>query len=238
MTSDSQTVERSADRLTDQDIEALTWKEIGTAALFIARGRTFVFPVLFGLALVLILLQPDPWRVWLFVGAGSVVIGILIRDYFRLRDHLFTPRHVLYVLSVVLFFQSVLILVTGGSESPFFVVYIPMGLLPSLVIGRPRPFATFAVLPLTMVWFFTLGGLSGFLPRLTPDTWGSGATFGTNAIYTCARAAAFTIGILLGGIVGLFLRRALSRSLRRAIEAQQELVQSMRERPRTARPLG
>ena len=62
-----------AERLTDKDIEALVWKEIGAMARFIARGRAFFFPVLFGLALILVLVEPDPWRLWLFVGAGAAI---------------------------------------------------------------------------------------------------------------------------------------------------------------------
>lgn len=220
------------ERLTDKDIETLTWKEIGTIARFLARARTFYFPVLFCLALILILLQPDPWRVWLFVGAGLGVCAIIIRDYFWLKDRTLAPSHILYVLGVVVFFQAVLVAVTGGVESPFFVIFVPMGILPSLVIGRPRPWLLFALLPISVVWFFTLGGVTGFLPRLTPDYWGSGAQFGQNAVYALTRSTIHTIAILLGGTIGLAMRQALGRSVREVIETRQELVQSMRERNR------
>lgn len=219
-------------RLTDKDIETLTWKEIGTIARFIARARTFFFPVLFSLALILILLQPDPWRVWLFVGAGVGVIAIVTRDYFWLRNRTLASSHILYVLGVVVSFQAVLIAVTGGVESPFFVILVPMGILPSLVIGRTRPWLLFALLPISVVWFFTLGGVTGFLPRLTPAYWGVGAEFATNPIYTLTRSTIYTIGILLGGTIGLAMRLALARSVRKVIETRQELVQSMRERNR------
>jgi len=220
------------ERLTDADIETLTWKEISTVARFIARARTFFFPVLFSLGLVLILMQPDPWRVWLFVGAGLSVIAILVRDFYWLRDRTLAPSNILYLLGVVMAFQTVLIAVTGGVESPFFVILVPMAILPSLVIGRPRPWLTFVILPISVVWFFTLGGVTGFLPRLTPAYWGGGAEFGPNPIYTLTRSTVYTIGILLGGTIGLAMRLALTRSVRRVIETRQELVQSMRERNR------
>lgn len=221
-----------AERLNEKDIEALTWKEVGIMARFIARGRAFFFPVLFTLGLLLILVQPDPWRLWLFLGAGLSMFAIAIRDYFWLKDHPLQPSNILYLLGVVVAFQSVLIAVTGGAESPFFVIFVPMAILPSLVIGRPRPWLTFAIIPISVVWFFTLGGVTGFLPRLTPDYWGAGAEFATNPVYTLTRASVFTLAILLGGTIGLALRQALGRTVRNASEARSELVQSMRERNR------
>ncbi len=220
------------ERLTDKDIESLTWKEIGTMARFIARARSFIFPVLFGLGLVLVLMQPDPWRVWLFVGSGLSVSAIVVRDYFWLKSRSLLASDILYVLGVVVAFQAVLIAVTGGVESPFFVIFVPMGILPSLVIGRRRPWLLFALLPMSVVWFFTLGGVTGFLPRLTPDYWGGGAQFGPNGIYSLTRATVYTMAILLGGTVGLALRQALERSVRGAIATRQVLVQTMRERNR------
>jgi len=231
MTSSSEPT-TTPERLSDKDIEALTWREIGAMARVIARGRAFFFPVLFLLGLLLVLAQPDPWRLWLFVTAGTIMIAIIVRDYIWLRHSEIQPSHILYLLGVVVTFQAVLIAVTGGVESPFFVIFVPMGILPSLVIGRLRPWLTFAILPISVVWFFTLGGVTGFLPRLTPDYWGSGAEFATNAVYTLTRATIYTFGILLGGSIGLVLRRGLGRSVRKVSEARQELVQSMRERNR------
>lgn len=221
-----------AEGLSEKDIEALTWKEIGLMARVIARGRAFFFPVLFTLGLLLILVQPDPWRLWLFLGAGLSMFAIAVRDYFWLKDRPLQPSNILYLLGVVVAFQAVLIAVTGGVESPFFVILVPMAILPSLVIGRPRPWLTFAMLPISVVWFFTLGGVTGFLPRLTPDYWGSGARFATDPVYTLTRSSVFTLAILLGGTIGLALRQALRRSVRNASEARSELVQSMRERNR------
>ncbi len=220
------------ERLSDKDIETLTWKEIGTMARFIARARTFFFPVLFGLGLVLILLQPDAWRVWLFVGSGLGVIAILVRDFFWFRDRTLAPSHILYVLGVVVAFQGVLIAVTGGVESPFFVILVPMAIVPSLVIGRLRPWLVFLIFPLSVVWFFTLGGVLGILPRLTPDYWGAGAEFAPNTIYALSRSTIYTLGILLGGSLALGLRRALTRTVREVIETRQELVRTMRDRNR------
>jgi two-component system, NtrC family, sensor histidine kinase HydH len=233
MTSSSEASEATRlERLSDKDIEVLTWKEIGIMARFIARARTFIFPVLFILGLLLVLMEPDPWRVWLFVGAGLGVSAIVLRDYFWLKNRALVPSDILYVLGVVVAFQAVLIAVTGGVESPFFVIFVPMGILPSLVIGRRRPWLLFALLPISVVWLFTLGGVTGFLPRLTPDYWGSGARFGPNGIYAMTRATIYTIAILLGGTIGLALRQALERSVRGVIETRQELVRTMRDRNR------
>ncbi len=232
MTSSKASPTATSDRLAEKDVESLTWREIGTMARYIALGRTFFFPVLFILAFILILLQPDPWRVWLFAGAGISMIGILIRDYYWLRNRTLEPIHIIYLVGVVVLFQSVLIAVTGGVESPIFVILVPMGIIPSLVIGKPRPWLSFAALPITAVWFFTLGGITGFLPRLTPDYWGAGAQFAGNSVYSLSRATVFTFAILLGGTIGLALRMALTRSVRKVAETRNELVQSMRERNR------
>ena len=220
------------ERLTDRDIDALTWKEISSLARIIARGRAFFFPVLFSVVLFLVLLQPDPWRVWLFSITGLGVLAILVRDFFWFRTRALELPHLTYLLGVVLCFQVVLITITGGVESPFFVILVVMGVVPALVLGKLRPWLSFAVLPLSVVWFFTLGGLTGLLPRLTPAYWGAGAAFASDAAYTLTRASIYTLGTLAGGVLGLVLRQGLARTVRKVIETRQELVQSMRERNR------
>ena len=217
-------------RVTDREITQLTWREIESTARFIARARAYVLPIAFGAIFALLLLEPDPWRLWLFGGTVVVAGAIMIRDFFWFRTHKLKPAGILYVLSVVIAFQSMLIAVTGGVESPFFVILAVMGVVPALSIGRPRPFIGFALIPVSIIWFFTLGAVTGLLPRLTPDFWGPGATFGTNAVYAYTRAGVFTTAVVLGGTIGLALRAALERSVRKAAEARQELLETMRER--------
>ncbi len=218
--------------LTSEDVDALAWKEIGAMARLVARGRVIFFPVLFCLVLLLVLAEPDPWRLWLFVGAGLGMIAILVRDFLWLRHRTLQPTHIMYLVGVVVLFQAVLIAVTGGVESPMFVILVSMGIVPSMVLGRPRPWITFAMLPICVVWFFTLGAITGLLPRLTPDYWGTGVAFASNPVYSLTRSGVFTAAILLGGLISLALRQALDRSVRKVALARQELLQSMKERNR------
>ncbi|MFH2005772.1 MAG: HAMP domain-containing sensor histidine kinase [bacterium] len=218
--------------LTGPEIDALTWQEVGGLARSIAQARVIIFPVVCLLTFGFVLLQPDPWRVWLFAGTSALVAIILVRDFIWLRHRELKPAQVMYVLTVVLVFQTVVIAITGGAESPILVIYVVMGIVPAVVLGRPRPFFGYAVIPLSLIWFFTLTSVTALLPRLTPDYWGPGIAFGNNGVYAITRATIFSVSMLLGGTVGLGLRQALSRAVHRAIHARQELVTTMRERNR------
>ncbi|MDY0001935.1 MAG: HAMP domain-containing sensor histidine kinase [Polyangia bacterium] len=210
--------------LSDEEVEALSWREIARAGRAIARMRIVILPVMMTLAAFLTYLEPAPWRTWLLLGVGLLGIVVVVRDFFWLKDRSIEPRHVPYFLSVVIIIQASLIAITGGVESPFFVIMVIMAVLPALVLGSLKLFALFLAVPLSVVWLFTLGGLLELFPPLTPSYFGQGVAFAQNPAYSLTQAGIMTTAMILGGLVGIFLRLAIRRGSRAVADARQELL--------------
>ena len=213
-----------ASRLTDEEVESLAWREIARAGRFIAQMRLFNLPILLTLAALLTYFDPAPWRVGLLGIVGLLSVAVVVRDFFWLRSRSIEVRHVPYFLSVIIAVQASLIAITGGVESPFFVILIVMTVLPAVVLGTLRRFVMFLLLPLSVVWFFTLGPLLGYLPALLPGYFSQGVDFAHNATYTLTQAAVMTVAMSLGGLVAIFLRMAITRGTRAVANARQELL--------------
>jgi signal transduction histidine kinase len=212
------------------ELAVFTRREMGRTALQIARFRIVFVPVMATAMLLLVLLEPTAWRLWLLGGAFAIVFAIILRDFFHLRVQEFSPWHVPYAIATVLIFHSALIAVTGGVESPFYVLLVIMGLIPALTLGSVRPFVALAALPVSLIWFFAIGGVTGGLEGLTPRFWGEGLGYHRNPVYTYTKATVFTVATVAGGTITLFIRAALDRMLVTAARTRHELLQSLQAR--------
>ena len=193
--------------------------------------RIVILPVMVSLAVFLTYLEPAPWRIWLLVVVGLSCVAV-VRDFFWLKDRSIEPRHVPYFLSVVIALQGSVIAITGGVESPFFVILVIMAVLPAVVLGSLRLFVVFLIVPLSAVWLFTLGALFGIFPPLLPSYFGPGVAFAQNGVYTLTQAFIVSLAMVLGGLVGIFLRLAVRRGARAVADARQELLLATAEQNR------
>ncbi len=231
MTSESQTgAPLSTAALTDEELGAMVWHEVSGAGRVIARGRIVALPVVFLLILGLVLLDATPWRLWVFLTVTSVVVVALVRDFFWLEHRPLTSRMIPYVLAPIIVLHTVIILITGGVESPFLVLYVVVGMVPAMTIGRLKPFLAMASVPIALLWLFSVGAVTGLLPNLTPDLFGPQRGFGQNAAYVFTQATVFTVATLIGGVVILTVRAAVERTARSAAVMRHELVRTMHER--------
>ena len=210
-------------RYSKDAIDALTERELGRSAHFVARMRLLALPLMATIMILLIFLDPVPWKLWL-MGSVIIVAGvILIHDSIWLRNRQFALWHVPYALSAIITFQTIIIAVTGGIESPFLVIYVPVAILPAAVLGRVNRFLLFVLIPISLVWLFALGTAGGVLPELTPSFFGKGIDFGLNPVYTYTKAALYT------GIMLLF-RATFNRMVQTTAKARYELLETMQER--------
>ena len=223
---------RASARLGDEQIAALVWSEIESTSRFVARARVVAMTVVVLFLSAILTWQPPPWSLWPIIAVVALVAAILVRDLFWLRHATVTPRHLHYLLAPVIVLHTLIILVTGGAESPFLVLYVAMGMAPAVVLGRVRPYLAWAAVPLGLLWFFSIGAATGFLPDLSPSALASATNYADNHLYTYTQAAVFTVASLIGGAVILAVRRAVDSSVRRVADTRSELIDSMRERNR------
>jgi signal transduction histidine kinase len=219
-------------RLRDEQIAALVWREIEGTSRLVARARVVVTTVVVAFIFAILAWEPPPWRLWPILLVVALVAAVVVRDFFWLRRAAVTPQHLHYLLTPVIILQTVIILLTGGAESPFLVLYVAMGMAPAVVLGRLRPYLLWAAAPLGLLWFFSIGAATGFLPDLSPAPLASATNYAANHLYTYTQATVFTGASLVGGAVILTVRRAVENSVRRVADTRSELMDSMRERNR------
>ena len=218
--------------LTDEELSAMVWHEVSGTGRVIARARIVALLVVSVVMLALLLLDASRWRHWVFASVTGLVAVVLVRDFFWFKNRALTPRLIPYVLAPVVILHTVIIFITGGADSPFLVLYLVVGMVPAMTIGRLKPFLAMASVPMALLWLFSVGAVTGLLPNLTPDLFGPQRGFGTNAPYTYTQAVVFTAATLIGGAVILTVRAAVERTARSAAVMRHELVSTMHERNR------
>lgn len=226
------THEHRADDARLAELDALTRRELGRTAVALARLRIVAAVALAGLALLFLAGDPGAWQGWLLL-AGVVALGLVsVHDARRLRGAVFTPRLFSYVIGSVVVLHTTLIVTTGGVDSPFIVVYVPVAALGAFTLGRPRQFAAFVSVLATLVWAFAVGALLGPPGGLLPWFLGGPAAAHRGAAYVVTDAAVLTAIMVIGGLIALAMRGALDRAAQAAALARSEAVTAMRERNR------
>jgi len=217
---------------TDEELGAMVWHEISGAGRLVARARVIAMLLVIVVIAGLLVLDARPWRIWVFGVVAALVGVVLVRDFFWFKHRALTPRHIPYFLAPIVVLHTAIILTTGGAESPFLVLYVVVGMVPAVTIGRLRPFLAIASVPILLLWLFSIGAVTGMLPSLTPDLFTPDRGFADNAFYVYAQATIFTVVTVVGGVVILSIRMAVERTARSAAVMRHELVRTMQERNR------
>jgi len=214
------------------ELEDLTRRELGRTAYALARLRVAAAVLLAALSALFLLSDWATWQGWLLLASVVGVGGLSVYDAGRLRGAPFSPRLFFYIIGSVLVFHTIVILTTGGIESPFLVVYVPVAVMAAFTLGRRGPIALLLGGLATLVWIFALGALLGPLTGLVPPLLGGDAVTPRPPAYVVTDAAAVTAVMIIGALLALRMRRALDRAARAAAAARQEAVAAVRERNR------
>ena len=217
---------------TEDELAAMIWREVGGAGRYIGRFRIVALLVItLGLTPFLIW-EGSAWRLWLFGSTIAVIGALLLRDFFWLRDRALPQSLIPYLIVPIVVLHTALIVVTGGVESPFFVLYVVIAAIPGMTYGRIKPAFALGVLPLSLVWLLSVATATGLLPSLLPTFLGGGLGPPPSQLFIYAQAGVFTLASLIGGGVILAIRAAVERTARTAVTIRPELVETMRERNR------
>jgi two-component system, NtrC family, sensor histidine kinase HydH len=216
----------------DDELAAMIWRELGGAGRYIGRFRIVALLVItLGLTPFLIW-ERSAWRLWIFGSTMAVIGALFLRDFFWLRERSLPQRFIPYLIVPVVVLHTAVIVVTGGVESPFFVLYVVIAAIPGMTYGRFKPALALALLPLSLVWLLSVGTAAGLLPSLLPTFLGGGFGPPPSQIFIYTQAAVFTAASLIGGGIILVIRAAVERTARTAVTIRHELVETMRERNR------
>ena len=140
--------------------ETIRQQELARFVLKAIRIRAIFVPIIAALATALVLLEPTTWKVAILVAAATVWGSIVAMDLAWLRKkrpNAFSFYPMELVLSALM--QTCMIVITGGMESPLVVVWIPLGMLAGVGLGR-RSGRWWVITAISaMLWLVTLSGL-------------------------------------------------------------------------------
>lgn len=193
----------------------------------VVYGRLLFLPVIFLFAAWVAFLDPAGWHLALLVAVGIVASAFFVFETLRYRrsgvDRYTIPRN----LGAAALGQALVTLATGGIESPFLYVTIPLASVIGIFASAPFLMAII-VFQEVAVWTFAVLARSSVIPDLNLALFGGGASWGT-AAHTWSVAAMVGLIIAGGSGVGRAIRATFDGMVRRALTAQQESLQAYRE---------
>ncbi len=191
-------------------------------------GRLVFVPLIFAIAAWAAFLDPARWRLVLLLATGTVAIAFFVVEAVRYWRR-GIGRHTIPInLGAAALGQALVTLATGGIESPFLFVTIPLAIVFGVFIAPPLLFA-FMAFQEAAVWTFALLARTGAIPDLNLALFGGGAATGT-AAHTWSVAALVGFVVLAGSGVGRAIRSIFDGMVRRALTAQLESLRAHRER--------
>lgn len=214
-------------RLPRPDGEALIFRELSLTIRFIRRVRFFGGAVLFVLAILMLAVEDSPTSFAILIGATLVLVVWTILDKTGVDERAPVTRgRLIAALAAGFSIQTVLIVFTGGIESPFLVVYVPLMIMLAIGLGERRVFRIGFLLPLSVIGVLAAGYAAGWLDDLRPSF------LSHPAIYTTLSGGVVLGVTLIGGSAGLSARHALNRAIRSAAEARSDAFSLVMERNR------
>jgi signal transduction histidine kinase len=216
----------------DSTAERLTMAELRRVFAGALRVRWFVVVMLTIFGALFALFEPSVVRVaapWTLAALLAFVGRV---DARRLRGGAFDRRAVLKVAVTLLGSQALLIGITGGIRSPFVVLTPPVLVLSALGTGQLRLYVPAALAFVGYIWALAIGDLLHLWSPLLPRVLGGGPDAWAHPVYAVTLAVLLTLVAIIGGGMGLSVRRGFDRATTAAVGARAEAVDAMRARNR------
>ena len=179
--------------------------------------------------------DPTPWKlVWIAV-TGVLMLTLSGFEYWRIHHSPAGIRTIQANLAGILLVQTSIIYVTGGVESPLFLVYVPLGLVTGLSLGSPMRALPVVAVPLLASCCFAAGALGGWLPRATPEFFGLGAGFWQQPVYVWITTVTIIMLMAATALAGSAVRRVYEQIVHQVTEARRDNLEALASRNRELR---
>jgi signal transduction histidine kinase len=203
----------------------------------VVGGRVVVLPIFALLALGLALLEPAGARTWLLVGMSVVMPAFFLLEFVRYRRQGFTQTSIPVNLAAAAVGQMLVTVATGGLGSPFIYAVVPV----SAVIGLFAPKSLALLLhgfQIACIAVLSVVAAHGVVPGFNLAVFGGGPSVPAPPAYHYAHGVMVVLVIFGSRAVGSAISRVFGNTLRRSLEAQQELLVAHSERVRELTALG
>jgi len=177
----------------------------------------------------LIAIEPARWRRTLLAAVVVTISSVFVLEWLRYRRRGLAPAAITQNLAGAILGVTAIIFASGGIESPFLYVQIPLGILSALFIRAPGQYLV-PVFQLASLAVMAWIGASGAIPDFNPASFGGGPRLGQDASHLWWHAGILAFVLVVTQGVGRAVRRSFESILRRRLAAQQESLRAHAER--------
>jgi len=171
--------------------------------------------------------DPATWRLVVVSVAGPVFVGIFIHEHRRWRASGMSRHAIDRNLGIAVAGVTLVNLVSGGLDSPFLLVYVPITVLIGL-LASPAMATWLLLSEEAVVWFFAVLELTDGARGLHLKALGTQGPIEPARIVVVALA--YTGVLTLARFVGRLVRRTFDATLRRTVAAQDESLSTHADR--------
>jgi signal transduction histidine kinase len=190
--------------------------------------RVVVTPLLLALVGWVLWVEPSPWRRAVLVAAMVLVPVLFLVEWVRYRLQGMTRGALAVNLAGAITIQVALSFATGGVESPFLVVAVPLGVITSVAFIPPVQLLV-PLLQVSAVWVMAWFNVAGPIADFNLSSFGGGLRVGADTAHVWAHATALSVVLVGTQLLGRKLRKTYATILRRELAAQQEALRDHKE---------
>jgi signal transduction histidine kinase len=217
--------------------QRLSLEQVEDAALeaLFRRGvelRIYAAPFVFLAAMSLLALDPSPWRRWLVFVGFVLASARVVLELLRARRYGFERRRLYGLVPVPAALLLVVIFMSGGVDSPLFVM-APLVTVFVALFFRPSFGFGFAAAGTAVVVFATVVAQQALLPDLVPQAFGGGPRQSGTDTLLYTRATFAVVAMWWASLIGFVMRRAYQSAIQTALDARDAVLQGHDESTKT-----
>jgi two-component system sensor histidine kinase HydH len=209
--------------------DAIQREELSRLFGAMVKARLVALPILVAILAWLATGDPATWRRVVLVVSVPAIAIFFLGEAVRYRRRGLARRAVEVNVTAAMVGQLVLSAVSGGVESPFLPLAIPLAIIGGLFLSRR---AAYLLATAQVVSFLALAAVAALrvVPAMNPVAFGGGANGGHSPAHLWTSALLLGAIVVMGQGAGRVLRRAFDAMLRRALAAQEDALRAHAER--------
>jgi two-component system, NtrC family, sensor histidine kinase HydH len=187
-------------------------------------ARLALTPLLLLLPVWVLLTEESLWRRIVMAGVCICLVGLSWVELQRFQRHGLRPRAIPLNLGISVTLQFVVIVMTGGIESPMLPVLLPMAVLVSVILrpGWPRNLAL--ICQFVGLWGLVFIQSTGRIPDLLPEVLQESAGARHSHIHLLVGIGVMTVLLLVAFQIGTRLRNIYDAMLHQALAARDDTL--------------
>jgi signal transduction histidine kinase len=190
--------------------------------------RVVVTPPILALVGWVFWIEPSPWRRTVLAAAMVLAPLLFLMEWLRYRLQGMTRGAMAANLAGAILFQLALSFATGGIESPFLVIAIPLGVVTSVAFIPPAQLLV-PLVQVSALWVMAWFNVGGPITDFNLSSFGGGLRVGADTSHVWAHATALSVVLVVSQLLGRKLRKTYATIVRRELAAQQETLRDHKE---------